>query len=407
MYAVIIATVLALTSFSIKPNPRAPTAAAVLEHAVDDADLVVHLDVAATVGANYGVLASLSEDALVKQVPELRQQLTQAVMQLESGRTMARAMLGFDPVTDLTSVTAFVRMREGMPQPEFLLVVRGTLPADLPAKLASSLGGRTGSVDGRTTVTLPDGTVMGTSRSGALLVGKAEWVNARVASAWRAPAHAKGSPWARIATALDARPFFLIASKAAPALVATLAKGLGDNFGRDLVANHKLGVLAVAATGVTWMYEASDAAFARRMESASLGLLELMRAAHLAPRGMAQVAVAALPSYARVSKDLDAVIGARDKLLAAVWDLTGDGKFTARVRVDGTLVTATATGKKLSDVLPISFVGGLAAIGFLTAADAPTPVPPASKPPAVRPAPRPAPAPPRKGTSLGAPVKTR
>jgi hypothetical protein len=101
------------------------------------------------------------------------------------------------------------------------------------------------------------------------------------------------------------------------------------------------------------------------METASKGAIDLMRAAHLAPRGMAQVAVAALPSYAKMSKEIDAVIASKDKLMEAVWDLTGDGKFTAKVKLDGNLVTTTATGKKFSDVVPASFVAGLGAIGFL------------------------------------------
>ncbi|HUQ00915.1 MAG TPA: hypothetical protein VM261_00410 [Kofleriaceae bacterium] len=405
MYAVIIAAVLALTSFSIKPNPKAPSADAVLEHAVDDADFVVHLDVAATLGANYSVLAKLPEDAIIKQVPELREQIAQAVMQAEAGRSMAKGMIGFDPVTDISSMTAFVKVLPGGGKPDILVVVRGTFPADLPGKLASSMGGKAGNVDGRATATMPDGTMMATAKGGALLVGKPDWVTARAADAWKAPARTKGSPWARIATALDAKPFFLVASKPSSALVAQATKDLGDNFGRDLIANHTVGVFAASATGVSWMYEAKDAAFAKRMETASKGLLDLMRAAHLAPRGVAQVAVAALPSYAKMSKELDAVIASKDKLLGAVWDLTGDGKFAAKVKVDGNLVTVVATGKKFSDVVPSSFVVGLGAIGFLTAGrDSPDHD---MKPATVKPAPRPVTPRPAGGGGLGTPVKPK
>ena len=404
MYAVIIAAVLALTSFSIKPNPRAPNADAALEHAVEDADFVVHLDVASTLGANYGVLARLPEDSIIKQVPELREQIAQAVMQVEAGRAMAKGMVGFDFVTDVSSITAFVKLAPGAPKPDVLVAVRGTFPPDLVGKLASSMGGKAGSVDGRATATMPDGTMLASTKSGVLLVGKTEWVTARAADAWKAPARAKGSPWARIATALDGRPFFLVASKPSAALVAQATKDLGDNFGRELVANHTVGVLAASATGLSWMYEAKDVAFARRLETASKGLIDLMRAAHLAPRGVAQVAVAALPSYAGKSKELDAVIAAKDKLLGAVWDLTGHGKFRATVKVDGKLLTVVATGKKFSDVVPSSFVVGLGAIGFLTArgeAKAEE-----AKPATVRPAPK-KPMPPRSGGGLGTPVKPK
>jgi hypothetical protein len=405
MYAVIIAAVLALTSFSIKPNPKAPNADAVLAHAVEDADFVVHLDVAATLGANYSVLAKLPEDAIIKQVPELREQIAQAVMQAEAGRSMAKGMIGFDPVTDISSMTAFVKVLPGGGKPDILVVVRGTFPADLPGKLAGSMGGKAGNVDGRATATMPDGTMMATAKGGALLVGKPDWVTARAADAWKAPARTKGSPWARIATALDAKPFFLVASKPSAALVAQATKDLGDNFGRDLVSNHTVGVFAASATGVSWMYEAKDAAFAKRMETASKGLIDLMRAAHLAPRGVAQVAVAALPSYAKMSKELDAVIASKDKLMGAVWDLTGDGKFAAKVKVDGNLVTVVATGKKFSDVVPSSFVIGLGAIGYLTAARG-GPDFGDKKPATVKPAPKPV-TPRPSGGGLGTPVKPK
>jgi len=365
MYAVFIAAILALTNFSIKANPKAPTADAVLEHAVDDADFVVHVDLAATLGANFAVLAKLPEDKLIKQVPELRQAISEALMQVDQGRTMAKGMLGFDPVTDLASVTAFVKVPAPGAQPDFLVVMRGTFPADLPGTMAKTMGGKAGAVDGRSTATLPDGSIIGTAKSGALIIGKAALVNPRIANSWKAPARAKGSPWARIATALDAKPFFLVASKPTAGALALLPKDMGDNFGRDLVMNHTVAVFAASSTGVGWMYEAKDAAFAKRMEEASKGMVDLMRASHLAPRGMVQIAVAALPSYAKKSKEIDAVLASKDQLLDAVWDMTGDGKFGAKIKVDGKLLTAQLTGKKISDVVPASFVFGLGAIGFL------------------------------------------
>lgn len=400
MYAIVIAAVLAITSFSIKANPKAPGSAAVLEHAVEEADFVVHVDVAATLGANFAVLAKLPDDGLIKQVPELREQITQALMQIEQGRAMAKGMVGFDPVTDITSLTAYVKLKDGASQPDFLVVVRGNFPADVPGNIAKKMGGKAGVVDGRATATMPDGSIIGTAKSGALIVGKADWVTPRLADAWKASPRAKGSPWARVATALDGKPFFLVASKPSAELIKKMTTDVGDNFGRDLLANHVVAVWAASSTGVTWMYEARDAAFAKRMEAASKGFIDLMRAAHFAPRGVAQIAVAALPSYSRMSKEIDAVLASKDKLLGAVWDLTGDGKFAAKVKLDGNLVVATATGKKFSDVVPASFVVGLGAIGFLSAraGGEAKPLPPHPAKPSV---------PPRSGGGLGTPVKPR
>src|SRR5207253_10734990 len=104
-------------------------------------------------------------------------------------------------------------------------------------KAAGSMGGKAGTIDGRGAAPMPGGTMVATGKSGALVVGKPDWVTAGAADAWKAPARAKGSPWARIATALDAKPFFLVASKPSAELVAQVTKYLGDNFGRDVVAN--------------------------------------------------------------------------------------------------------------------------------------------------------------------------
>lgn len=398
MHAFIIAAILAVTSFSIKPNPKAPSADVVLEHAVDDADFVVHVDLQATVGANYATLAKLTDDPLIKKVPELREHITQVLAQVEQGRGMAKAMVGFDPVTDLHSITGFVKMKDPGSPPQFLVVARGKFPADLPGTIAKTGGAKTATVDGRTTATMPDGTVIGTTRSGALVAGDGTWVNARVANSWKAPARARGAAYARIAQALDTRPFLLVASKPSAALVSAMTKDIGDNFGRDLLANHSVAVLALSATGMSWMYEAKDAAFARRMETIANGSVELMRSFHLAPRGFAQIAVAALPSYAGRSKELDAVIGAKDELLKAVYDLTGDGKFAAKVKLDGNLVVMTANGKKFSDVWPASLALGFGAIGFLTTGKSAEMPPQPVKAQPVKP---------RTGGGMGAPVKPK
>lgn len=405
MHALIVAAILAVTSFSIKSNPKAPSAEVVLEQAVDEADFVVHVDLQATVGANYPTLAKLPEEPLIKQVPELREHVSQVLMQIEQGRNMAKGMVGFDPVTDLTSVTAYLRMKNPGSPPEFLVVARGTFPADLPATIAKSVGAKTGTVDGRSTATMPDGTVIGMAKSGALLAGNGAWVNARIANSWKAPARPRGGAYDRIATALAAKPFFLVASKPSAELMGMMTKDVGDNFGRDLLVNHTVGVLALSSTGITWMYEAKDPAFAKRMETASKGMIDLMRAAHLAPRGIAQVAVAALPSYGKVSKELDAMISAKDDLMKAVWDLTGDGKFAAKVKLEGNLVTATANGKKFSDVVPASFIVGLGAIGFLTAGGGHKMEESKASAPPMKPV-KPMPARPT-GSGMGAPVKPK
>lgn len=406
----ILAIIMAITSFSIKANPKAPGADAVLEQAVDDADVVVHLDWKATVGDNYPTFQKLADDPQIKAVPELAQAMREGVTQAEGGRAMFKNMVGFDLVTDLTSVTGFVRLPAPTGgDPEFLIVVRGNLAADLPTKIARSAGGKEETIDGRPAASMPDGTLIGWSKSGALLAGKREWTEPRLRDDWKAPARPRGSAWAIIGGALDKKPFFLVASKPSATGVAHMAAVVGsDNFGKDLVSNHTLLVVAASSTGLHWAYQAKDAAFAARIKTASEGMIELMRAGHLFPRGIAELIVAALPSYAGRSPGLDGAIKHKDKLLAAIDDLTGDGKFAATVKLSGTLVTVETKAKRISDVVPTGVVVGLGAIGFLTGSSKAAPATAPARPPVRTPAPKPVapkPAAPKAQGGMGAPIK--
>lgn len=396
----ILAMLLAITSFSVKSNPKAPGADAVLEHAIDEADVVVHLDWKATVGDNYPTFQKLADDPQIKLVPELARALREGVTQAEGGRAMAKNMIGIDLVSDLTSFTAFIKLPPpGRDQPEFLIAVRGNIASDLPSKIAKNMGGKEENIDGRVAASMPDGSLIGFSKSGALLAGKREWVAPRLADGWKALPRSRGSAWALIGATLDKKPFFLIASKPSADAVAHVTQQLGttDNFGRDLIANHTLGILATTSTGIHWSYQAKDAAFAARVKQGSEGVIELMRAGHLFPRGVAQLAAAALPSYAGTSPGIDGAIKHKDKLLKAIDDLTGDGKFTATVKLSGTLVTVETKGKTISDVVPIGALMGFGAIGFFAARTVTAAPPPAVVVPPTRPGTKPPAKPPVKG----------
>lgn len=381
----ILAMIMALTSFTIKPDPKAPGGDAVLAYAVDDADAMVHLDWKPTVIDNYPVMTKLADDPLVKQSPELAATLRQAVAQVEGGRAMVKNLVGIDLTTDVTSVTAFARMRAGG-APDVVVVARGKFAADLPQRLAAPTGGKTEVIDGRTAGVLPDGSLIGLTKGGDLVAGNHDLVAARLADGWKPAPRTKGSPWAQIAAALDERPFLVLASKPAPATLAAATAAMPASFGRDLLANHTLAIVSLSATGIGWVYQARDAAFAARVKTSSEGLIDLMRAAHIAPRAVIAMALAALPSYAGRSPAIDDAIKHKDQLAAAVAELTGDGKFTASVTQKGTLVVVTTRGRRLSDVVPVGLVLGFGAIGYMTAgkasAAAPAPALPARPIPA-------------------------
>src|SRR6185369_7705049 len=88
------------------------------------------------------------------------------------------------------------------------------------------------------------------------------------------------------------------------------------------------------------------------------GAIELLRAAHLAPRGLVELAAASLDSYAGESSDVDALIARQDDLVRVVDENTGDGAFDAKVDTDKKkrTITVKLTGKTLSDVVPAAVV---------------------------------------------------
>src|SRR5687768_3436612 len=94
----VITLMLALGGFGVDENKKAPKADAVLEYAVDDADLVAHLDVAAIAPRNYKVLIGLPDHPAVEAVPEVQKFATQIKGNLEGVRAMAERVAGIDLV---------------------------------------------------------------------------------------------------------------------------------------------------------------------------------------------------------------------------------------------------------------------------------------------------------------------
>jgi hypothetical protein len=175
-----------------------------------------------------------------------------------------------------------------------------------------------------------------------------------------------------------------------PATIARVRARTGQGFASDLYAGHTVAVLSASSTGLAFTYQARDAAFAARVKLASEGAIEVLRAFHLAPRSALQLAAAALPSYAGKNRVVDEVLAGHKPLLDALGTMSGDGRFSAKVSLDGTLVSATARGKKVSDVIPANLLLGSVVLAVLSRdekqeATAPPPPPP----PKPRPKPRP------------------
>jgi hypothetical protein len=366
----VITLMLALGGFGVDENKKAPKADAVLEYAVDEADLVAHLDVVAVAPRNYKVLVGLPDHPSVAGVPEVHKLATQIKANLEGVRGMAQNVAGIDLVDDVSSITLFVDVTPdgGMQR---MVVARGSFPKDLVTKIADLAGTSTGEIDGRKTVEVDPTVFVGTAADGALIAGPKAWVEARVDDDWKPAKRKKGSAWAAIAKRLDARPWALIASKVDEDSAKALAAQLGGGFVGDLVTSHQLAILSLHHDGVALHWQDRSKDGLDRIELATEGVVELMRAAHLAPRGAVKLVAAAIGSYAGQSQQLDALIAQKGDLVKLIDDLSGDGKFKVDVDRDDKKRTfdLRAKGKELSDVVPVATLVPLG-VGVLLLASA-------------------------------------
>jgi len=155
--------------------------------------------------------------------------------------------------------------------------------------------------------------------------------------------------------------------KVAETDAAAYGKELGVGFVADLVTSHELAILSLQHDGLSFTWKGPDQEHLERIALAVDGALDLMRAGHLAPRGMAKLLVAALDSYAGASPELDEVIAHKDDLMTIIDGYSGDGKFKAEVKKDAKTrtITVRASGKKLSDVVPVAFLVPAVVAGFL------------------------------------------
>ncbi|MBP9089259.1 MAG: hypothetical protein KBG15_24265, partial [Kofleriaceae bacterium] len=172
-----------------------------------------------------------------------------------------------------------------------------------------------------------------------------------------------------------------------------IAGAVGANFLTDVIKRHKFMALSLYADGIGWVWADTSKVGLERMVMMSDGLIEVMRAAQVAPRGISKIVVAALDSYRGKSRELDQIIAAKGKIMSAITAYSGDGLFKVSQVVDAKSlrVTVRATGKTLSEVVPAAlFVPAVTWGMFMDAANAPPPVliVPSAQPTRVPPPPR-------------------
>ena len=136
---------------------------------------------------------------------------------------------------------------------------------------------------------------------------------------------------------------------------------------------------AVRHNGVSWSYAAKDRAAVDTVALASDGVIPHLRAAPPSPRGAARVLLAGLRAHAGDDPRVAAVLAHEKELLALADSWSGDGRFVAAIdRAPAkNRVTVRATGKKLSQVIPLGGLlplAGAAAFLAMRDRDAPAPV---------------------------------
>ncbi|MBA3817757.1 MAG: hypothetical protein H0X17_02615 [Deltaproteobacteria bacterium] len=403
----VITLLLGLSGFGLQPNPKAPTADQALQYAMPDADLVVHVDVASMVGNNYKVLTGLANQPQIKASPELAKMVRQAVGEIDGFRGIAKAATGLDVTTDISDATLFLKLpTTPNTKPRMLIAARGKFTTQTIDKIGKMAGAvvRIGAGAMIELGKAPDEEIgaIAVTRDGTFLAGRTELVRDRLADAWRAPVRTPSSGLAHAADVITAKPVFAISLAMSPAARKAVLADIGPTKGvhTDIIQRHKLATFSVFRDGIGWTWIDSSRTGLDAMHQMSEGMMELLRAAQIAPRGFAKIMMGALESYRGTNKQIDELIRRKADITKIIESYTGDGSF--KVQIDknpaALRLTARATGKYLSEVVPAGFFIPVGAFGWLMVGrPVKTPMPPPSSiatPPApVRPTPglRPAP----------------
>ena len=359
----LLSVLFSLSDFGVAQSAKAPSPAEVSKYGVEDADVLLFVDLEPVVAKNYRAFVALRDKKDIQAAPEVRAAVDRAVAEAEEAREQAKKTIGIDPVTDLRSITVWVKLGAG--EPTGVMAARGNFPPGWIDSLAH-LGRDAFEVDGQKAIVVGEAVVART-RDGQALVGTRALVEERLKKGWRPPAARAGSAAAELKTALAERP--LASAVFAPGAAArqlVLARA-DDQPLRDVLAGLSQLRFSILRNGVSWRYVATDRDAYQAAVLASEGTLDLMRAGHLFARALARLVLSGVRTHARSQPSLQAIVAREKDLLRLVDQLTGDGRFSASVsRAPGkNTVTVKATGRTLSQVVPVAAVFPLAAAGAL------------------------------------------
>jgi hypothetical protein len=278
--------------------------------------------------------------------------------------------------------------------PSYVAVMHGKFSPMNIEKIAKMKSGLTVvKVGDSTMVDVGDENAVAVTKDGTMIAGTVGLVKERAAATWKAPPRAPNSNLAYAAEILGQKPVFSLVMTLSPtARKEAATKIRGKNLGTDILQRHKLASFSVFHDGVGWTWIDNNKAGLDAMELMSQGALELMKAGHIAPRGMAKLMIGGLESYKGTNKQIDDVLRRKGEVMKIVETYTGDGNFKQTITKDPKTLrlTVRAQGKSLSEVVPAGFLLPVGA--FLTLGRAESMPPRAEKPMMVAPPP-PGPAP--------------
>jgi hypothetical protein len=373
----VVSLLLGLNGFGVQANPKAPTADQALEYAVPDADLVAHFDAVSVVPGNYRALTQLADQPSIKGSPELAREVRELVMQVEAPRGMVKAATGIDLTSDIYDATAFVQIVPGH-DPNGVLAVHGKFTTAVIDKIARLSGHTSVKAGAGAWIDMGDDNALALTRDGVLLAGRTSLVKERMGDGWKMPPHGAGTNLGYAAEVINDRPVFALVMTMSPAARKEVLAKQGQNLGTDLIKRHKAASFAIFHDGIGWTWVDSTKAGMESMAQISQGMIDILRAAQIAPRGFANVAIGGLESYRGTDKHIDEVLRHKAELMKLVDTYVGDGKFKTQLDKDARTnkITVRLSDRSLSYVLPLAGVLPAVVVGALLAKEEAVPRPP-------------------------------
>ncbi|MBV8758582.1 MAG: hypothetical protein JO257_14950 [Deltaproteobacteria bacterium] len=358
----VVSLLLGLGGFGVQANPKAPTADQALEYAVPDADIVAHFDAASVIPGNYKALEALPDQAAIKASPELQKAVRDVVAQVDAPRGLLKGMFGIDIATDVADATAFVHITGKEDDHTVLVTVHGKFTPATIDKIATVVHQTAVKAGAASWVAVDDDDAVAVTKDGVLLAGKTTLVKERIGDGWKTPPHGAGTNLGYAADAINGKPVFALVLTLSPAARKFAIEHHGQNFATDLLKRHKAATFSVYHDGIGWTWIDTTKSGFDSMVQVSDGVVQVLRAAQIAPRGFANIAIGALESYRGTDKRVDELLRHKADLMQLAEQYIGDGNFKAAIDKDPKTMKLSVrlSDRSLSYVLPL---GGMLPIG--------------------------------------------